>query len=88
MPLQRQNDRKIINSVQKAIDILNLFDRQNSELGTTEIAKILDMPKSTVAGLINTLEANGFLDQNPENRKYRLGLKLVERSSMLLRNEN
>ena len=84
MPLQRQNDRKIINSVQKAIDILNLFDRQNSELGTTEIAKILDMPKSTVAGLINTLEANGFLDQNPENRKYRLGLKLVERSSMLL----
>lgn len=84
MSSQRRNDRKIINSVQKAIDILNLFDHQKSELGTTEIAKVLDMPKSTVAGLIHTLEVNGYLDQDAENRKYSLGLKLVERSSMLL----
>ncbi len=79
-----QNRHKVIGSVQKAIDILDLFDRHNYELGTTEIAKALDMPKSTVAGIIHTLGLNSYLDQNQKNRKYRLGIKLVERGSMLL----
>lgn len=79
-----QNRQKVIGSVQKAIDILDLFDRQNYELGTTEIAKALDMPKSTAAGIIHTLDMNGYLNQNRNNRKYRLGIKLMERGSMLL----
>ena len=79
-----QNKHKVIGSVQKAIDILDLFDRFNYELGTTEIAKALDMPKSTVAGLIHTLDHNGYLDQNQNNRKYRLGIKILERSRVLL----
>jgi IclR family transcriptional regulator, KDG regulon repressor len=79
-----QMDRKIIGSVQKAIDILNLFDAQNPELGTTEIAVTLEMPKSTAAGLVHTLKVNGCLEQNPQNRKYRLGFKLVELSTRLL----
>jgi len=78
------NNRKVINSVQKALDILGLFNAQNPELGTTEIARALEMPKSTASGLVQTLEYNGYLEQNPENRKYRLGLKLVELGSVLL----
>lgn len=80
-----QNRQKVIGSVQKAIDIIDLFDHQNYELGTTEIAKALDMPKSTAAGIIHTLDLNGYLNQNRNNRKYRLGIKLMERGSMLLR---
>lgn len=79
-----QNRHKVIGSVQKAIDILDLFDHHNYELGTTEIAKALDMPKSTAAGIIHTLDLNGYLNQNRNNRKYRLGIKLVERGSILL----
>ncbi len=79
-----ENRQKVIGSVQKAIDILDLFDRQNYELGTTEIAKALEIPKSTAAGIIHTLDLNGYLDQNQKNRKYRLGIKLVERGSVLL----
>lgn len=78
------NKQKVIGSVQKAIDILDLFDRRNYELGTTEIAKALEIPKSTAAGIIHTLDLNGYLDQNQKNRKYRLGIKLVERGSVLL----
>lgn len=81
----REGDRRRIGSVQRAIDILNLFSSQVSELGTTEIAGALRLHKSTVAGLVSTLEANGYLDRSPVSRKYRLGLKLVERSSVLLR---
>ncbi len=73
-----------IGSVQRAIDILNLFDGRCPELGTTDIARALGLHKSTTASLVYTLEANGFLNQNPETRKYRLGLKLVERAFAML----
>ena len=73
-----------IGSVQRAVDILNLFDSQSPELGTTEIARALGLHKSTTASLVSTLAMNGFLNQNPDTRKYRLGLKLVERAFAML----
>ncbi len=76
--------RKVIGSVQRAIDILDLFDEHHPELGTTEIAQALGLPKSTAAGLILTLDQNGYLEQNPATRKYRLGYKLAERAGLLL----
>jgi IclR family KDG regulon transcriptional repressor len=76
--------RKIIASVQHALDILNLFGAQHAELGNAEIAKMLNMDTGTAAGLIHTLKVNNYLDQNPNNRRYRLGLKLAERGAVLL----
>jgi IclR family KDG regulon transcriptional repressor len=76
--------RKVIASVQHALDILNLFDSLHPEMGNSEIANTLDMDPGTVAGLIYTLKQNNYLDQNPANRKYRLGLKLAERAAVLL----
>ncbi len=78
------NTTKKIGSVQRAIDILNLFGTQNPELGTTEIARALGLHKSTTSSLVSTLAANDFLSQNPDTRKYRLGLKLVERAFAML----
>ena len=78
------NNNRLIGSVQRAFDILNLFNHQVVELGITEIAKALDLHKSTASGLVYTLEANHYLEQNPDNRKYRLGLKLIERSTIVL----
>ena len=80
----RQDNLRVIASVQRAIDILNLFDSHHAELGNAEIARAMGLPKSTVAGLVQTLEANDLLEQNPANRKYRLGFKLVEYGSILL----
>jgi IclR family KDG regulon transcriptional repressor len=76
--------RKKIASVQRALDILNLFNNGHVELGNAEIAKLLDLPVGTASGLIYTLKSNNYLDQNPVNRKYRLGLKLAERAAILL----
>jgi len=81
---QRSNSRKLIASVQRALDILNLFNSGHVELGNAEIAKLLDLPVGTASGLIYTLKANNYLDQNPATRKYRLGLKLAERAAVLL----
>lgn len=75
---------KIIGSVQRALDILDLYDQKHNELGITEIGRALELPKSTAAGLISTLEINGYLQQNPTTRKYRLGYKLAERTGVYL----
>ena len=84
MKKQTGNTRKVIASVERALDILNLFDGSHAELGNTEIAKMLSMDPGTVSGLIYTLKVNNYLDQNPDNRKYRIGLKLAERAAVLL----
>lgn len=76
--------RRTIGSLQRAIDILDLFDEGATELGITEISEALALHKSTVAGLVYTLEHNRYLEQDPPSRKYRLGFKLVERASTLL----
>ena len=61
-----------------------MFDKGHVELGNAEIAKLMDLPTGTAAGLIYTLRINHYLDQNPTNRKYRLGLRLAERAAVLL----
>lgn len=82
--MKSPSHRKVIASVQNALNVLNLFEASSSELGNAEIAKMLNMNPATVAGLVYTLKTNNYLDQNPENRKYRLGFKIVERASVLL----
>jgi IclR family KDG regulon transcriptional repressor len=76
--------RRTIGSLQKAIDILELFDDLTPELGITEMSESLDLHKSTVSGLVYTLEGNNYLEQDSGTRKYKLGFKLVERASTLL----
>lgn len=75
---------KLIASVQRAVDILNLYDHTHIELGTTDIARQLGIAKSTISGLVQTLEWNGLLEKNPSTRKYRLGYKLAEYAGILL----
>jgi IclR family KDG regulon transcriptional repressor len=82
-PPDKPTARKSIASVQRALDILNLFNNGHTELGNAEIARLLELPNGTAAGLIYTLKINNYLGQNPLNRKYRLGLKLAERAAVL-----
>jgi IclR family KDG regulon transcriptional repressor len=84
MQNEKGKSRKVIASVQRALDIINLFEGSKSEIGNAEIAQMLGLDPGTVAGLIHTLKLNNYLDQNPTNRKYRLGLKLAERAAVLL----
>lgn len=73
----------IIQSVDRAIQILELFTGPLTELGITEIAQRMGLGKSTVYGLVNTLLAAGYLEQNPDNKRYRLGLKLFQLGSIV-----
>ena len=74
----QKSKSNLIQSVDRALQILECFSRKDNELGVTEIANRLDLHKSTTFGLLSTLESRGYLRQNLENGKYRLGLKLFE----------
>ena len=69
---------RFIQSVERAADILELFLHSGPELSVKDISVQLGMSKSTAHGLIKTLDHRGYLQQNSENLKYKLGLRLFE----------
>lgn len=78
----------IIQSVERALQILDLFNDHTVELKITEISEQMRLHKSTVHSLLKTLQQSRYIDQNSENGKYRLGLKLVERGNLVINTLN
>lgn len=79
------SERKtLINAVDRALRILDLFSEQHKELKLTEISQQMKLHKSTVHGLLRTLAHHGYITQNEENGKYKLGLKFIEKSELVL----
>jgi DNA-binding IclR family transcriptional regulator len=66
-----------IQSVERAVAALKVFGEDESELGVTELARRLNLHKSTISRLMATLEAGGFVQQDPRTGRYRLGLQLA-----------
>lgn len=79
------NTVPIIQSVERALKILDLFDEYDTELRITDISERLLLHKSTVHSLLKTLRKHQYIEQNPDNGKYRLGLKLFERGNYVIR---
>jgi IclR family KDG regulon transcriptional repressor len=67
-----------INSVGKAISVIETIYNAQRSLSLKEISTTLGIHKSTIHHLISTLIDFGFLAQDPETRKYNIGLHLVE----------
>lgn len=65
-----------VKSLAKALDLLNYMGRRRSPVGVTELAMEMDLHKSAVHRLLQTLEASGFVDRNPVTRQYFLGPRL------------
>jgi DNA-binding IclR family transcriptional regulator len=70
--------KKTIQSIDKAAKILNFIAKSGNEARLTEISNELDIKKSTLSGLLSTLEYNELVYQNPETLRYSLGIKLYE----------
>ncbi|MED3881561.1 IclR family transcriptional regulator [Priestia megaterium] len=74
----------IIQSVDRALRILDLFDEHTTELKITDISDQIGLHKSTVHSLLKTLQQRGYINQNLENGKYGLGMKLFERGNYVI----
>jgi len=75
-----------VKSLYKALKILECFTTKNPELGITEISEKMGLYKSNVHNIITTFEKAGYMEKNPENGKYRLGLKILELAHIITSN--
>lgn len=70
------NDTKVIASVMKALDVLELVSEHKDGLTVTEISKKLGNGVSATYHLLNTLKKRQYLSQDQVSKKYRIGLQL------------
>ncbi len=66
----------MINSVLKAISIMNLFTPDEPRLTLAEISRRLGIPKSTAHNLLNTLLSEGLIEKT-DGDAYALGTRLI-----------
>jgi len=72
----------MLNTVKKIGPVLDLFTAQRPEWRMTEIARALDMPKSSAHSLVSTLADVGLL-ATTESGRYRLGWNLLSLSERM-----
>jgi IclR family transcriptional regulator, KDG regulon repressor len=73
----------MLSTVYKAGKVLNLFSLKQPEWGVTEIAKAMNIPKSSASAIMATLADQGLL-QRMRSGRYRPGWRLFELSRVLL----
>ncbi|MBD8068627.1 IclR family transcriptional regulator [Bacillus sp. PS06] len=73
-----------IQSVERALSILELLKVERSGLGITDIAKQLKVSKSTAHRLITSLSNFGYVKKDQVTEKYILSLKLLELGDSVL----
>jgi DNA-binding IclR family transcriptional regulator len=70
--------RATIQSVDRAARILKVLASGPRRLGVSEIAERLELTRPTVHGLLQTLQAHGFVEQDRDSDKYQLGAGLLQ----------
>jgi IclR family acetate operon transcriptional repressor len=74
----------LVSSVDRALSILDAFSVQREEIGLSELAKIVGLPKATTYRLAATLERHHYLRRDPVSTRYRLGLRVVALGGLAL----
>ncbi|MDW8103198.1 MAG: IclR family transcriptional regulator [Anaerolineae bacterium] len=75
-------------SLPKGIKLLEILADTGSAMGVSELSRALGLDKSTVYRLLATLKARGYVEQDPETRKYAIGPKMIAISSRILGNND
>jgi len=82
---KRNKSSYIIQSVTNALDLLEEFRGDETELGVTELSKRLSLHKNNVFRLLATLESRGYMEQNKITGNYRLGLRVLELGQVFIK---
>jgi DNA-binding IclR family transcriptional regulator len=65
-----------LESVDRVMKVLDCFTIESPELRLTDLSEPLGMPKTQVLRIVSTLGAGGYLERDPETKRYRLGVRL------------
>jgi IclR family KDG regulon transcriptional repressor len=73
-----------VRAVERALDILLCFTREEPNRSLTQIAECAHMSKTTVHRLLGTLENKRFITRDKVSGMYRLGFRFLEMASIVL----
>jgi IclR family acetate operon transcriptional repressor len=79
-----EQNNAILATVTKALYLLDVISRSRNGLSLTEIADMLDLPKSSVIRYLKTLEQQDYIERDDLTQHYYLGstpLRLVSQDS-------
>lgn len=85
MPRDSRATRYNATSLARALTILDVFGPRMATLSVSEIARCLRVRAGSLYPALSTLERFGYLERDSDKR-FRLGLKLLERGHTLLAN--
>ena len=83
---ETERTKSHVQSLARALRLLEALASADRELSLTELAEMLEWPKSTAHGILATLRDYRFVDQSPINGRYRLGVRLFEFGQKAARN--
>lgn len=75
---------KGVQTLDRALNVLELLAVQKSGLGVTEIGQQVGLHKSTAHRLLGALLNRGYVEKDSETGLYKIGLKVVEISALHL----
>jgi len=64
--------------IKKVIEVLDALAKEENGIGVSQLSRELNLPKSTVHEILSAFKEVRFVEQNSENKKYRLGLRIFE----------
>lgn len=76
MTAQPSNSRHKDNpnqSLSKGLAVLEQLEGAEREIGVRELARQLGLSSTAVQRLVDTLKSHGFIEQNPNNKRYSIG---------------
>lgn len=77
MSEKSDKDRYLVPGIVRGIEILRLFSAEQRTLTAPEIARAMDIPRSTVFRMAHTLEHLGLLERVDERTTFRLGIGVL-----------
>ncbi|HHV64323.1 MAG TPA: IclR family transcriptional regulator [Peptococcaceae bacterium] len=77
-----------LQSVTNALSVIEILAASDEEMGVSDISRKIGISTSSTYRILLTLEAKGFVVQNPHTQKYRSGMKIVTLASNILNNTN
>lgn len=73
-----ESSQQSVRAVDRALDILLCFSKTSEGLTLSEIAREVQLHKSTVHRLLSSLVAKGFVRKHPQSDKYLLGWTVLQ----------
>ena len=70
-------DRYVVPALQRGMQLLGQFSRDERELTGAELSRRLDLPRASVFRLLQTLEQMGFVERVGDTASYKLGIAVL-----------